>query len=640
MSNPITLTIAGVDMSNDMEWSITLEEVLGGVGRYQLVVQDRTNAWVPPEHADVKVVITSSGWVLGRGAIISAPLELPVGFPWRRWQIDCADYNYELDWRLVGAPDGAVFVDSANTGNYVAVDPYAVTVGDDAQTVAAWFDRYFRLADGTAVDTATYVQTYLAAGTFSTQYPSYSTLKRALDDLASLVTSNVQHWLDPDLKEHWQAIPSWSELPPGTGGAAPLLRLIAAFPFSQLQAAPKNLSDTPDGSTSIGFGSLKVQYDGGAMPQQVYVRGGTGFVYNNGVDPFAEPVVAPGAVAPTTYLVQINAPTRHYTTLSTGYINPTFVGMYGPGGPYHVVLVVVPWNPALHSGHTPGGHFWKLLDGPHAGLYLDNDTNFFGYGDITITPVVPPPPAPGAPPPPPTPPSIGVGGSGWTNTVTQDPTQRQAYLDFPGSVDQPTRDSVGGQALYRGATPTLRGSVIVRSSSDNAPYWSGADGWRAGQVFTLTDARLPAELNGRTFIIQRVGMGKLFPGTDVREYTLDFGDGPVARSSAQARPKAATPPPANKFVVKNPKATPRTSTTQPIEAQFTSPNNTPIKVPDKVVDWTLEVTDAVTDAVVTGQGSLTPTQSVTDREGIARTTLNHGDQSNLIYRVTASNAVV
>jgi len=624
MSGPIDLYINHVLISR-MEWSMSAEEVLGGTGRCTIRVQDRNNSYEPKCHWDVKAVIASSGFVLFRGEIINEPEELPVGMPWRVWALDCADYNNELPQRLVGAFDGRTWEDADGLGVYVNVDHYANSLKTDKKTVKRLLDHYIRV-DGEALETDTYVFKYL--DDFATIYWAYTDLQSALEDLASQIVENLQFWIDPDLKFHWQTIPEWQELLQDTLAIAAddtLSQLAGMMPegMQDLDFAPFYISDDPDDTSpdKIGGRDLKFNFDGSNMPQQIYVRGSTGFVYNAGkINPAGDTkVINPegyGYKASEKYQITFNETTKIWSRDDDGYIELAF-DTIAASGPFDVVFIQVPWNEARHKG----GHFWKMTSGPKKGWLVDNDTNYFGYGDITVERLIATK----------TDPKIGVGGSGWVKDVVQDPNKRQAYLEAPISSSQKIRDAVGGQALYRAKFPTLRGSITVGSPDETA------DGWRVGQVVKIIDARLPDALNGRYFVIQRV-QAKLISGTDVREYTLDWGDGPTSRWSmhAKMKPIGKLPPPATQIIIHAFDLSPGPNSEQVITGQLANHAGGPWHIAGKVVKWTLE---AYTSAGVrTTGGSLHPKVSITDQHGRARTTLKTGPEAGRVYFVFADVA--
>jgi hypothetical protein len=616
------LYVNHVEVGGQMEWSMTCEEILGGIGRANLRVQDRTNVWEPQCHWDVKIVIHDTGFVLFRGEIISEPVELPVQHPFRIWALDCADYNWELDWRLVGAPDGNSWEDPDGFGNYVAIDPSANSNATDRITVQTLLAHYITV-DGSPFETSTFVGEYLPGGSFDPIYFSYTTLRGALDELAGYVTSNLQYWLDPNLKFHWKAIPSWQELAQGTGSGG-LTMMLPSFDEASLESAPFNIdADNPDGVTTLSCRELKFTFDGQSMPQVVYVKGGTGFVYDIGRPPITFPSIIPAPKKSSGKLqITINRTQFLYLTdPHTGYLvvppgTPTLApGTVVYGKPYSAVP-----NPAhpLQTANT----YYKLTTGPYTGYLVDEHTNRLLAGNITVTQVSgATSPAPVGPPPGPAAPVISAGGSGWVGS--HDPGKRQAYVDDQSSVSTTNRDAVGGQAIYRGLYPVLRGSFVT----------SGSDGWRVGQLVRITDARLPATLNGRRFVIQRVSPG-LIAATDDRIYTIDFGDGPVARQSARRAPKDKVPDNmasgTTQMYILEADVLPKPNTSQVITAQLVSNAGIPWAILDKVVNWSLLVYDSDFN-VVEGQGVLEPPVSQTDREGKARTVLTTGPASDLIY---------
>lgn len=629
MAGPVLLEINHVEMIDDQgaEWSMTFEEVLGGAGRMTAIVQDRTNTWVPEAHWDVKATIRSTSHVLYRGKILTFKLILDLQVPWRKWQLTCTDYNPEMSQRKIGAFDGKEWVDTSGLGVFINVDPYGATLATDKLTVQALFDHYFRV-DGEAIDTETFVNEYLA-DIFPIEW-SYSDMQQALEEMAALIQANLQFWIDMDLRFHWVTIPAWQDLlqegsglalSGGSEGGDSVTALLfgeSTVGESDLPFAPYNVVDVNSDAEAgtIGFSKLDFEFDGQEMPEQVYVKGGTGYVYNQQPDITSETKVTvkvPASGDVDHYELTFLTTTKLWHTDSTGYVSITY-DTVGPSGPYTVKWVTVPWNTARNKG----GNYWKLLTGPDAGKLVDDNTNYLsGYGSIRVQKVLETA-LPGDP-------IVGVGGSGWTNEVTQDPNKRQSYLDAPVSTTRSRRDSIGGTALYRGQTPTLRGSVEVY----------GLDGWRVGQAMKITDVRLPAELNNRYYVIQSV-KAKLLPANDLRRYTLDFGDGPKSRWSAKMQPgDISWPPPFNLIEVHAYDLTPGPNSTQRIIASLVSPDGTPWKIAGKTVNWSFECYNNI-GILQSGQGSIAPEVSVTDKYGKAYTMLTTGPGTGLVYYVFAN----
>lgn len=630
---PVRLFVNHVEIVN-VEWEMTTEEILGGKGRARLVVQDRTNTWEPQPHWDVKAIRRSDSWVMFRGEIINEPVELPVGMPFRKWQLDCVDYSDQFPQRLIGAFDGVTWQDVDGLGDYVNIDPFAHSLATDKLTIQALFDRYIRV-DGEAINTTEFVGEYLTD--FGPIFWAYSNLQRALEELAGYIAANLQFWLDPDLKLHWITVPAWQELAqqaaaliaaPTSGGLAALMPSVVV---ERLQTSEADISDVP-GAGEVGGRNLKFTFDGSDMPQQIYVRGSTGFVYNApAVNPAGETVtINPegyGSKSTDKFRLTFLSTTKVWRKGSNGLLDGTFVN-HASGGPYEVEFIKVPYN----SANGKGGHFWKLNTGPHVGYLVDNDTNYFNYGDILVEKYVVTV----------TEPQVGVGGSGWVNAVTQDPNKRQAYLEAGISSTEAIRDSFGGQALYRASFPTLRGSVTVdnRGPSDEG---DGTESWRVGQLVKITDARLPATLNGEYFIIQRVATS-LLAETNIREYTIDWGDGPTSRYTADEKPgggdEVTWPPPAVMVIIEAFDLSPGPNSSQVIVGQLANKAGGPWEIGGKVVKWALEAYTSPGGALVPGQGTLTPEASATDSHGRARTTLKTGPMAGLVYFVFADVTVI
>lgn len=630
----VRLYINHAEVSDDMEWNLAPEEILGGVGRATLTVQDRANGYEPQNHWDVKAVIANgpkAGHVLFRGEINMEPEDLPVGMSFLRWKLDCQDYNNQMDWRLVGALDGKTWLDTTGLGVFVNIDPFATSLKTDKLTVQQLFDHYLRV-DGTAIETDTYVNEYLTD--FLTLTWVYSKLKAALEQMAAFIIGNLQFWIDPDLFFHWVLIPAWQDLIQDMVAAglddslSSTAMMLPEGTFDGLVFAPYEITDvTADLDVDagiIGGRGLKFTFDGSQMPEQVYVRGGTGYVYNAPPIPVIDdtktvvsvPVVGTDG-SYRLYITETNTKLWHVD--STGYVSTSY-DLAAIGGPWPVKYVRVAWNAARNKG----GHYWKFLSGPHVGLLADNDTNFFGYGTIRVEFIPDPPTLDPA--------KIGTGGSGWTDEATQDPNKRQAYLDAPISVTKALRDSLGGQALYRGKFPTLRGSIEV-GGTEGVPI----DGWRVGQLLKITDARLPASLNGKHFIIQRVAP-KLITATGLRTYVLDWGDGPQSRYSYQSSKPlggAGMPPPADAIFLDAHDLSPGPNSSQVITGQLVNGAGEPWAIAGKVVHWTVEAYNAA-GVIQPGQGTVTPSVSITDGNGKARTTLRTGSATSLVYFIFAS----
>jgi hypothetical protein len=629
VSGPYLFYLDGVEVGGNVEWdNVSFEEILGNTSRTTFYLQDPGYTINPQAHADVKVVRASTGWVLWRGEVLLPSITLPPGMDLTVWKLDCRDYNGQLAERLVGAVDGTDVQDNG-FGNFVFIDPFASTSSTDRVTIQQLFDHYFRIGTD-AAETSTYVGEYLPAGSFVPIFWTNSTLARVIADLASYVAINVQDWLDPDFFFHHVSIPAWADLAAILAGSGPGLPLM--FPTtdaSLLPTAPRWISDVvSDPSLQVGCRGLTFTMDGTVMPQQAYVKGATGYTYDTGSPPVgvpAVPVLDAGFLVHGTYQLAINSTTNLYHLDSTGHVASTHT-TGAAGGPWFVTSQTVPY------GTYGGGAFWRLTSGPHTGLLISQHTNSLGYGSITVTTI----PVPPGPPPAPV---IGVGGTGWVGGV-QDPTMRQAYVEAPSATTSGDRDAIGNQVLYRGATPTLRGSLVIGGDHlhTDGTLYPTPDGWRAGQVVQITDARLPPWLNGLWFVIQRVAT-KLYPGTDQQEYTIDWGDGPVQRLTTRPDPKVPTPDPAVQLYVVLQDATPAPGTQQVVAAQLVSQAGTAWAIPNRTVNWTVQAVDA-SYTPVPGQGSCDPPVSTTDQTGKARTTFTAGSVAGLQYFIYVDSPAI
>ena len=169
-----------------------------------------------------------------------------------------------------------------------------------------------------------------------------------------------------------------------------------------------------------------------------------------------------------------------------------------------------------------------------------------------------------------------------------------------------------------------------------------------GQIFRLTDSRLPATitfpdgtvvpLNGQYFIVQRVST-RLYAGADAREYTIDWGDGPVARLTTTRPAKPAVPDPAVQIIVTMSDVGPPPDSSQVVTAQFARSDGTAVKLPGRTVLFSLQVVNS-SMVTVTGQGSLSATAVTSDLNGQARTVLTTGSVTGLKYFVSASSPVI
>jgi len=630
----LSLELNHVELGTQVEWDWNTEQVLGNQATATFIIQDRTNSLYPRPKQDIRASIISTGKNLFRGEVTKVKLLLKTGMSWRRWQVTCVDYTKEFPKRKIGALDGKIWQDVDGLGDYVNIDPFGHSLATDRLTIQFWFDKYIRV-DGTAWNTDDFVGEYLTD--FGPIFPTYSDLQAELEKMAAYIADNLQFWGDADLAFHWMVLPPWQSDLQGAadviaGGDDDMTLDFPGVSIERLEQSPVDINldvvgfQTIGSRVEIGARDIEPEEDGSDMVEQLYVRGATGYVYNAGsVDPLGgTTVINPegyGFTPRDKFRLTFNATTLLWHKQSNGLISSS-TDNASAGGPYDCHIIVVPYNPS----NGKGGHFYVLETGPYAGKLVDNDTNYFGYGDIKVEHYVAVT----------TPPKVGIGGSGWVDEVTQDLNKTQEFFEAPISDTQAIRDSVGGQILYRGQFPTLRGSVTV----DNLDHATGEihdewEGWRVGQIVKITDSRLPAELNGMSFFIQRVAT-KQHSETPVREYRIDYGDGPQSRWSAQPKPTSQDftfPPPAIQIDIQEFDLSPGPNSKQTIVGQLVAKDGTPWEIPGKVVKWSLEAYNAAN--VLVTEGTLSPGESATDRHGRARTVLTTGPTPGLVYFIFA-----
>jgi len=226
----------------------------------------------------------------------------------------------------------------------------------------------------------------------------------------------------------------------------------------------------------------------------------------------------------------------------------------------------------------------------------------------------------------------GWEGGGAGTGFHANPVFRQMLVDAQ-SVTVHDRKAVGHSYINYARRARLRGSIVVGSPTE------AVNGWRCGQMLTITDARLPDGLNNHSFPIQRVA-GRLKPGNDFIEYTLEFGDFPIPRFSqkyrttAQRLATARLPPHEHVVHLVSPVLLPSHSYT--VYSQMVDHSKKPVRMAGVPVIWGLTVTDSF-DATV-GTGSVAPinTPCVTDTHGRTAATLVTGATTGLFYHLTAT----
>lgn len=264
------LLVDGADVTGATEWSMTWEERAdGSPGTFSAVVQNRSPSdyLIGVNQRDhVSLALSPSGFPLYDGEVTTSLLDLPVG-QIGRWKLQGTDWNTIPDLRLVGVPNGTMWLSTDGGATFQAVDPLAQNSADDASTVARLFGGYAIRPPGVAFNTSAYVTSYVPNNVLNdplTGQPllqwSHTTLRSALDDLRSLGSAPIYAWIDPAGFVHWKQQADM------TG------------------PAPADITDDhPDGVSTIGCRALSFGFDGTYMPQQVWVNGTTDCIYNGGL---------------------------------------------------------------------------------------------------------------------------------------------------------------------------------------------------------------------------------------------------------------------------------------------------------------------------------------------------------------------
>jgi len=527
------LWVNEVEVTGVSEWSATWSEVVGGVGQATVTVQNRaSDPSLDFNDRDI-LRMTMGTWVLFEGEVVRASIDLPAGYPFRRWVLSCSDWNTIPDTRMVNVPDGQNWaapaggdgdLSSSDTGGPQPVDPESQVAGTDRATIQNWYQYKVLAPDGGAFDTDEFVDelipnTQLIDGRTGEPnfVPGQGPLKGAISQMGGLAAVTVYDWIDPDRKVHHQAFDG---------------DYLALAPV-----APAVITDQRaewDGTTKIGGRGLHIDADMTYAPQVAYVNGVTGFVMLAAADPASS-----------------------------------------------------------------GGRV----------LYQGS-----GWGHSTAS------------------------------SVPFTRSQRQIMVDGQ-SVTRAQRDALADTYTAFGSRPRYTGSVTIGGRDDEGNALPLSTGWRAGQVVTITDERLPAYLDNTGWPIQRLS-GSLRTGdATVMILTLEFGDMPIGRFSEKyadhtksAVTGAEPKPPAPRHAIYWETLNPKPGEAQTLKSQAVDNSEEPIKVKGVPVHWEfVSVKDFATDDDRSGNGeSLSPNDTFTDADGIAITTFTAGTLSGVAYQIEAS----
>ena len=527
------LWVNEVEVTGVSEWSATWSEVVGGVGTAAVTVQNRAADPALDFAARDILRMTMGTWVLWEGEIVRASIELPAGYPFRRWVLSCSDWNTVPDLRLLNVPQGdnwavnpggdANLASTEPNGPY-PVDPESEMGATDRVTIQNWYHFKVLAPDGGAFDTDEFVDELIPNSQLvdgrtgeSNFVPGQGPLKGAIDQMSSLASIPVFNWIDPDRKVHHQAFDG---------------DYLALAPV-----APAIITDQRaqwDGTTKIGGRALRIDADMAYAPQVAYVNGVTGFV-------------------------QLAA------------------------------------------------------DDPETSL----------YGRVLYQ------------------------GSGWGHSTAGsrgfDRSQRQIMVDGQ-SVSRAQRDALADTYTAFGSRPRYTGSVTVGGRDDEGNALPLSTGWRAGQVVTIHDERLPDYLNDTGWPIQRLSGSLRVGDATVIILTLEFGDMPIGRFSekyadhTKSSVTGADPkPPAPRHAIYWETLNPKPGQAQTLRAQAVDNMENPVRVAGVPVHWEFTSVTDDTDADVSGNGeSLSPADTNTDQDGISITTFTAGSLTGVYYQIEAS----
>jgi hypothetical protein len=294
--------LAGIyDLTPLCEWGVSIEETLGSPGTASFTLQDRDDMSQYPqavgdfpshfqdigvnlEDLDVKIEIAGQSMPIFRGTVQRDVVDLPEMFPWRFHKISCTDYQLGIfGKRLVGTPNGYMWVGPDSDGNYIPVDPRVYLSGSDASVVGSLMNIAHAGIAGaiSAVDVHEYVSYVdpLIGDPDNPQTPDRQTVGAVMDLMAGLAPGNVQYWIDPGLNLHYIAIPRWWEEPSDSAALAVGLPQDVHL----LTTAPASIDNvSPDGVTTIGCRNLGWDMDYSQGISQWYVTGALGFIYLTG----------------------------------------------------------------------------------------------------------------------------------------------------------------------------------------------------------------------------------------------------------------------------------------------------------------------------------------------------------------------
>ena len=645
-----TITIGGTDRTSVVPFSdgpngtqswITVSEIVPGTATAQFKIYDLANSVVVNRLDTIVAYDTTNAKNIFQGYVQKRKLTIVATY--RIWDLSCVDLNAVCDTTLVGTPDGSSWQPDAS-GTYTCIDPSAyVNGGSDAANVQRLIAAYWHYP--VALDTTTYVETTNPSIGFPDGVTwNQRTLKEVLDDVAALSGPFVVWWIDADAKLHWTAKPQTGAPSGGTnwtGGTYTTGNLLMLFPMKTwtnppVPPAPYNISDYPDGVTSIAAENVTVEYDDSGGAISLYSNGATGYTYApNPPNPPQGIITAvpsgsnlppePGVSSYGYYSSALAQDVQVYPVNNSGVVE-TGSAITVSGG---TSLYTNPVTRTNADGTT--STYYEIKNTGSTNGYLIPASNPY----VTTTPVTTPTPA--------NQPStgsgytVGVGGSGWV--AGGSPSWLSRYLDEPDASDQATRDAKGAVALQYMSQSLVRGTADV--------VYPGIL-YRAGMGILITNT--PAGLSDSLQMVQRVTTTFL-SGTDERRAAIEWGTAPLGkiglRRNATKRPP--TKAGASAHVVSTGNTTPMPGSTITLETQLVNGSGEPWPVQGKTVAWGIKVYDsngndvtAVTAAASTDTSTvygwkLSQDTSITSTTGAASTQLTLSTTTGLQYFATATS---
>ena len=615
MATGITITVSGTDRTQVIPFSdgpdgtkswISFTETVPGIATATMGIYDLTNSITVARLAPIVVHDVTTGRNIFNGWVQKRKYSVVANY--RLIELSCVDLNAALDTTLVGTPTGTSWVPDATGSSYTAVDPYSyIQGGSDAGNVRYLFLHYWQ--GPVAVNTTDYVETTNpSVASPEGVWFNATTLKGALDNLAALSGPFITYWIDADAYLHWTNVPQVGAPTGGSpyhGGTAPYTYTTGSLPklFPQVSytingggaqpavpPAPYNISDHPDGVTSIPYENFSVEYDDAGAADALYANAATSFTYTPPADPPTSGVFnfsfspTPGydSLPPETnvstygyYILTATGTVTAYGVTNPGTQQP-YVNLADtvsvPAGTYYVNQI------SLFSSSNSGAIYWQIVDIGAYNLYCIPQASPLVTTEAQAAVATPGSPGGGYVWSPGEHGKFGIGATGWVNKAS--PTWLSRYIDLPDAQNTAQRDAKGGIAL------TYMGRSVVRGTAD--VVYPGIL-YRAGMGLTVTNTPIGMS---ELYMVMRVTTTFL-SGEDYRRAALEWGTAPLG--SIGLRRQAANKPPvktgASEHRVATANTNPMPGSTITLYTQLVNAQGEPWKVAGKKVTWTVTVYD-------------------------------------------------